>query len=128
MATPFERSNVATENPATRPSESHTSLPDRAKSAASQVGQKIEDATQAVGGGMKNLAESVREKGPREGMLGQASSRVASGLESGAEYLQQHGLKGIADDLTNLVRNNPIPALFVGIGLGFLVARATMRR
>jgi hypothetical protein len=128
MATPFERGNVATENPTTRGSESYTSLPDRAKSAASQAGQKIEDATQAVGGGMKNLAEAVREKGPREGMLGQASSRVASGLESGAEYLQQHGIKGIADDLTNLVRNNPIPALFVGIGLGFLVARATMRR
>jgi hypothetical protein len=128
MATPFERGNVATENPTTRSTESQTSFPDRAKSAASQAGQKIEDATQAVGGGMKNLAEAVRDKGPREGMLGQASSRVANGLESGAEYLQQHGIKGIAEDLTNLVRNNPIPALFVGIGLGFLVARATIRR
>jgi uncharacterized membrane-anchored protein YhcB (DUF1043 family) len=31
----------------------------------------------------------------------------------------------MTDDLTNLIRRNPIPALFVGIGIGFLLARVT---
>jgi len=31
----------------------------------------------------------------------------------------------MADDVTDLIRRNPIPALFVGIGLGFLLARLT---
>jgi hypothetical protein len=61
-------------------------------------------------------------------MVGSATSTLASGLESGGQYLQQQGIKGVADDLTQLIRRNPIPALLLGVGLGFVVARATMRR
>jgi hypothetical protein len=95
---------------------------------ASNIGQKAEDATSAVGGGMKNLAGQVREHGPREGMLGGATSAVADTLEKGGRYLQEEGLKGIGEDLTSLIRRNPIPALLVGIGVGFLLARATTSR
>ena len=31
----------------------------------------------------------------------------------------------MADDLTTLIKNNPIPALLVGVGIGFLLARIT---
>jgi len=31
----------------------------------------------------------------------------------------------MGDDITNMIRRNPIPALLVGIGIGFLLARAT---
>jgi hypothetical protein len=34
----------------------------------------------------------------------------------------------MAEDFTNLVRRNPIPALLIGVAFGFLVARATSRR
>ena len=34
----------------------------------------------------------------------------------------------IANDVTNLIKRNPIPALFVGIGVGFLLARACTPR
>jgi hypothetical protein len=92
---------------------------------ASTVGHKAEDATSAVGNGMTSLAGTIREKAPHEGMLGSASATLADTLESGGRYLQEEGLKGIADDLTNLIKRNPLPALLVGIGLGFLLARAT---
>ena len=95
---------------------------------ASNIGQKAEDATSAVGGGMKNLAGQVREHGPREGMFGGATSAVADTLERGGRYLQEEGLSGIGEDLTALIRRNPIPALLVGIGVGFLLARATSSR
>ena len=93
--------------------------------AATTVGRKAEGATSAVGSRMQSLAGNIRENLPREGLLGSASSAVAESLESSGRYLQQEGLKGIAGDLGNLVRRNPIPALLVGIGLGYLIARST---
>jgi hypothetical protein len=97
----------------------------KAGEAASYVGQRAEDATSAVGGGMKNLAGTIRENAPREGVLGSASSAVASTLESSGRYLQEHGLSGVGEDLTNMVRRNPVPALLMAVGIGFLIARAT---
>jgi uncharacterized phage infection (PIP) family protein YhgE len=84
---------------------------------ASSVGKKADEATSTVGSGMQSLATNLRS----------ASTTVADKLESGGHFLQEEGLKGITEDLTNLVRRNPIPALFCGIGLGFLIARC-MRR
>jgi hypothetical protein len=74
---------------------------------------------------MKSLASSIREHTPRSGVMGTASSAVANTLESGGRYLEEEGLRGIGEDLTNLIRRNPIPALLVGIGVGYLLARAT---
>jgi len=99
----------------------------KASEAASYVSDKAEDATSAVGSGMKSLAGTIRQNAPREGMLGNAGSAVASTLESGGRYLEEHGLSGIGDDLTDVIRRNPIPALLIGIGVGFLIARATRR-
>lgn len=97
----------------------------KAGDAASYVGEKAEDATSAVGSGMKSLAGTIREHSPREGVLGSAGKGVADTLESGGRYLEESGLSGIGEDLTSLIRRNPVPALLVGIGIGFLIARAT---
>jgi ElaB/YqjD/DUF883 family membrane-anchored ribosome-binding protein len=104
-----------------------SNVAERAKDAASTVGQKAEDATHAVGSGMQSLAGTMRDKLPQGGVLGAASSTVASGLENTGKYLQAEGLKGIADDVTEVIRRNPLPAILIGIGLGFLLARATSR-
>jgi len=102
-------------------------IADKAKDTASGIGKKAEDATHAVGSGMQSLAGTVRDNLPKQGVLGTASSTIAKGLESGGKYLEKEGLAGIAEDVTNLIRRNPIPALFIGIGLGFLISRATHR-
>jgi len=94
-----------------------------ATDAGSYVAHKAEDATAAVGGSMESLAGTIREKGPHDGMLGNASSAVANTLESYGRELQEHGLSGIADDMTNTIRRHPVPAVLIGIGLGFLLAR-----
>jgi len=99
----------------------------KASEAASTVGHKAEEATAAVGSGMQSLAGTIRDKGPHSGMMGTASTSVAETLESGGRYLQDEGLKGLGEDLTNLIRRNPLPALLVGIGIGFLLARSTSR-
>jgi hypothetical protein len=92
---------------------------------AHNVGQKAEDMTGKVGSGMRSLADTIRENTPKTGMMGQASGAVAQTLERGGRYLEEEGLKGMGEDIVELIRRNPIPALFVGIGLGYLLARAT---
>jgi ElaB/YqjD/DUF883 family membrane-anchored ribosome-binding protein len=91
--------------------------------AASTVGKKADDLTATAGTGIKNLGETLSHKAPHEGMLGNASQAVASTIKDSGRYIEEAGLSGMAEDLTNLVRRNPIPALFVGMGLGFLLGR-----
>jgi hypothetical protein len=91
--------------------------------AGSYVGQKADDATMAVGKGIKSLGNTIREDGPQEGVLGSASSSVAATLESSGKYLQQHGLSGIGEDIAETIRKHPMPAVLIGIGLGYLLGR-----
>jgi hypothetical protein len=97
----------------------------KASEMASAVGHKAEDATHAMGSGMQSLGSTLREHGPRSSVLGSATSAVAGSLESGGRYLEEQGLSGMGRDLTNLIRHNPITSLFVGIGIGYMLARIT---
>jgi hypothetical protein len=92
------------------------------------VGEKAKEAASAVGSGMKSLAGSIRENTSRAGVLGRTPSSVADTLEKGGRYLQEEGLGGMVEDVARLIRRNPIPALVMGIGLGFLLAKVTTRR
>jgi len=100
----------------------------KAGETASYVGKKAEDAACAVGTGMKNLAGTIREKTPDKGMMGSATSAVADTLESGGRYLERQGFSGMGEDLTNMIRRNPIPSVLLCLGVGFLLARATNSR
>ncbi len=104
-----------------------SNLADKAKGAANYVGQRAEDATSAAGGGLKSLASQVRQNAPHEGMLGSAASGVAGALDRTGDYLREQGLSGMGSDFTNLIRRNPIPALLIGVAVGFLLARVTSR-
>jgi hypothetical protein len=97
----------------------------RAGDMASNIGQKAEEAVSSVGGQVQSLAGTIREKAPHEGMLGSAASSVADTLDVGGRYLQEENLHGMAGDVTGLIRRYPIQAVLVGIGIGFLAARAT---
>jgi len=122
-----DRAKEATHSMADRTKEAAQTMTDKARDAACNIGDKAESATHSVGKGMESLAGTLREKLPQQGMLGSAGSSVARGLESGGRYLEEEGLRGIGQDLTSLIRNNPIPALLAGIALGFLFARVTTR-
>jgi len=100
----------------------------KAEEAASYVGQKTGDASAAVGSGLRSFGNTVRDRGPEGGIAGDASSAVADSLESSGRYLQEEGVKDMAEDLTNLIRRNPIPALLIGVAAGYLVAKATTPR
>jgi hypothetical protein len=123
----MEQAKCAAADVAGKAENAATSLSQKASDAASFVGKKADEATSAVGSGMKSLADTIRDKAPQKGAFGAAGSAVADTLESGGRYLKEHGLSGIGADLTNVIKRNPIPAMLVGIGLGFLIAHATKR-
>jgi hypothetical protein len=102
--------------------EAASNVAQKTAAAGSFLAHKAEDATTAVGGEFKSLAGAMRDKGPREGMLGNANAAVASSLDTCGRELE-HGLSGVGADVTNLVRRHPVPALLIGVGLGFLMAR-----
>jgi len=128
MATATDLGSLSPEAVKNRAGEVASNVADKAKQAASAFGQRAEQTTHAVGSGMKALGETIRNRGPHEGAAGDATASLAHGLESSGQYLQKAGIRGIAEDLTNVVRRNPVPALLAGIGVGFLLARATTRR
>lgn len=49
---------------------------------------------------------------------------TADKLSATADYVRQHDLNSMMNDVQDLVKKNPGPALLVAAGLGFLVARA----
>jgi len=122
-----DRAKDAASNVTDKAREVASSVMDRAKDAASNLGQKAQSGLESVGSGLTSAAGTIRENLPEEGMLHNVGSRVAEGLESGGRYIREEGFSGMADDLTDLIRRNPIPALLVGVGVGFLLARATTR-
>jgi ElaB/YqjD/DUF883 family membrane-anchored ribosome-binding protein len=94
-----------------------------ASAAGSTISQTAEKVTSATGSGVKHLGETIKEKGPHDGMFGGATRAVGDTLEQGGKYLEQEGFSGMIDDVTELVRKNPMPAVLVGIGIGFLIGR-----
>jgi hypothetical protein len=78
----------------------------------------------SVGSGMESLAGTLRDQAPREGMMGQVAGAAADTLERTGRYLREEGVSGLTEDLTQLVRRHPLPAVLVTLGLGFLLARA----
>jgi len=93
-------------------------------STASAVGQKADDLTSSAGSSIKNLGETLRQKGPQEGMLGSATQAVANTVEASGKYLEEAGVSGMIEDLGEVIRRNPFPAVLVGVGIGILIGRA----
>lgn len=99
---------------------------EKVKEAAGYVGEKAEQATHAMGAGMESLGHAIHGQGG-EGVLCGAREAVGTKLEGAGQYLEQQGLKGIGSDITNLIRQHPVPALLIGVGLGFLFAKMARR-
>ena len=74
--------------------------------AAGQVKEKVQDWGNCAGDSIGRAAESARD------VASQAYDRTGEAVKYGA------------DELTSLVRRYPIPAVLIGLGVGFLLARS----
>lgn len=110
-----------------RAGEFASNVQERASQFASTAVEKADEAVSAAGRRIEQLADGIRENTPNDGMLGACSNKVADTLHASGKYLEDHGVTGMVDDLTDVIRRNPLPAVLVGVGIGFILARATSR-
>jgi hypothetical protein len=106
------------------------SVGEMASQTAAAVGKEANNLTAGAGTGIKKLGDLIGAKGPHDGVLGSASQAVAETLKEGGQYLEDAKLSGMFEDVTQLIRRNPVPALLVGIGLGIgmgLLLRRVLR-
>jgi ElaB/YqjD/DUF883 family membrane-anchored ribosome-binding protein len=117
------------------------------QSAEKVVGETIDKAKVAVDSGVHSVQQTVNETIDRAKLaatnaansasdaacyVGQkadsATSSIGNAMENTGLYLKDDGLHHITKDVTELIRRNPMPAMLIGVGLGFLVALAANRR
>jgi uncharacterized protein YjbJ (UPF0337 family) len=107
--------------------EATTSAKGAAEEAAAAAASTAAQSVSAVGEKIGSLADVIREKAPHEGAMGTAATTVADKLGAAGSYLQQKNMDHMASDLTGMIRRYPIPALLIGLGIGYLLGGRTRR-
>ncbi len=101
-----------------------------AKDKAAEIGanaeNKANDAMSATGEQMTTLASLLAEKAP-DGKAGEITMNAADAIERGGNYLKDSDVASVRSDLERVIRDHPIEALAVGLGVGYLLARASRR-
>lgn len=87
------------------------------------ISQKADDLVAQAGAGVNALGERIAQQLPQDGVLGSASQAVANKVRQGGDYLQEQGLSGLTDDLSNAIRSNPIPSMLIALGIGWFIGR-----
>jgi hypothetical protein len=86
-------------------------LKDKAQNLASQ-------ATEQARGAVGVISERASEIGQ------QAAQRVGETWEAGRHYVEERGVSGMANDVGELIRKYPLPAVLLGLCTGFFIARS----
>ena len=94
-----------------------------ASQAACDVGKKADDMAASAGIGIQGLGDRLSQNIPHSGVLGSTSQAVAQSVKDGGKYIEEAKLSGMTEDLAQLVRRNPIPAILIAVGLGWFVGR-----
>jgi hypothetical protein len=93
-----------------------------ASDAASDVGRRADSLASDAGAGIRELGDRLSKGGPQAGMLGSASQALGQTVQDGGEYLENAKLSGMSRDLAQVVRQNPLPAVGIAFGLGWLLS------
>jgi len=101
-----------------------TGVMDRARDAAGSVADKARDVAGNVADTARDWASGAVGAVKDSDVVNKAGEYVSDAWESGSRYFQEHNFKDMAEDVAGVIRRNPIPALLVGIGLGFILARS----
>ena len=93
-----------------------------ASDAANDVGRRADDLTSRAGAGIEEFGDSINENGPQKGMMGDANRAIGNSVHAGGEYLKNEKLSGMAEDLAELVKSNPLMTIAVALGVGWFLA------
>ena len=94
-----------------------------ASQAACDVGKKADDLAASAGAGIQGLGDRLSKNVPQGGVLGTVSQAVARTVKDGGKYIEDAKLSGITENIAQLIRRNPIPAVLIGFGAGWFACR-----
>lgn len=123
VAAPVEKMKEAGSQALGKAKEVAGAVGNMASQAVSAAGHKVDDVAGAAGTKVKDLGQTMSDKGPHDGVLGAASQAVANTVKGAGEYIEEAKLSGMAEDLSSLIKNHPIPAMLACIGIGYCIAR-----
>lgn len=98
---------------------------DKAAGVVSAIGEKAHDVAAAIGECATQTKQSVQHMASSAASSVEHAKDAVVDWTSDAVHHPGEYLKAGGDELTSLVRRYPIQALVVGIGIGFLLAKAT---
>ena len=73
---------------------------------------------------LNHAAESIRREArdnTDDKKAHETADEVAKGLEKAAHYLNTNSVEQMGNEATKVVRQNPIPALLVALGIGMVI-------
>lgn len=94
-----------------------------AQQAASDIGRRADDMAARAGANMQDWGDRLDRQSPQQGVFGKASRSAAQALQSSGQYVESSKLSGMTEDLADLIRRNPLPAILIAVGLGWFVGR-----
>jgi uncharacterized protein YjbJ (UPF0337 family) len=92
-------------------------------------GQKPSGVTARVTGAAQEAASRVTETAGTaaaraQEAAGAAATAVTDTAAGMAAAVQDRGVQGLSEDLTGLIRRYPVPALLIGLGIGYVLGRS----
>jgi gas vesicle protein len=108
-------------------SQASCSLKGAVSDAASNVTRRADELTSEAGVGIQNVASSLEQHAPRQGIAHVAVSAVTDSVRQTGKYLEDSKLSGAADDVVGLIRRHPIPAVLLAAGLGWYMAHQSRK-
>jgi uncharacterized protein YjbJ (UPF0337 family) len=90
------------------------------------VAATVTSAAQDVASRVTETAGTAATKAQE--LAGSAATAVTDTVAAVGAHVQAKGLQGLSGDLTDLIRRYPVPALLVGLGIGYVLGRSVGTR
>ena len=101
-----------------------TALKAKAQDVGAKAAQRADQARVSAAAGLDTVASNLHDSGDR---VASAAHNAADAVTHGAEYLRGNDVQTMTDNLVDVIRRNPGPALLGAATLGFLLGRAVSR-
>jgi uncharacterized protein YjbJ (UPF0337 family) len=81
--------------------------------------------TSAAQGAASTVTEAAGTAAAKaQEMAGAAATAVTDTVAGASTYIQEKGVQALPGDLAELIRRHPVPALLIGLGIGFVLGRS----
>ena len=112
-------------------SDAASQLKTKASEMSQSVANQIDSNRGAAAGGIASAAASLHDHAddlPGGQRVASLAHSAADKMSSTADYIRDHDMDAMVNDIKVLVKNNPGPALLGAVAIGFLLGKAFSSR